>query len=80
MVELQDSGADRLLEYGSDFTEKTLTWPEIWNEMSPRYYTYNMHGMQRGYNRNDYANEQMDAISTRTLGTVRERRSAARHM
>lgn len=57
---------------GSGFTEKILTWPEIWNEMSPRYYTYNMHGMQKdgGWNRrNNHADDKWREIY-RTLGTT----------
>ncbi|WP_174859565.1 VWA domain-containing protein [Sulfitobacter maritimus] len=36
-------------QYASQIDEKQLTWPEVWAEMSPIYYGYNLLGRQSNY-------------------------------
>ncbi|UOA20620.1 hypothetical protein DSM14862_03649 (plasmid) [Sulfitobacter indolifex] len=36
----------RLERYANQLEEKHLSWPEVWAEMSPEYYGYNLYGRQ----------------------------------
>ena len=55
--------------YRQSLDKKKLTWPEIWNEMSPDYFSYNFIGEQENYwrdrntERNNFWNSMIETVS-----------------
>jgi len=63
-------------QYGNYITEKNLTWPELWNEMSPLYYGYHIVGRQYNYSWywDSIAENEAEKIHTRVLPSVKDYR------
>jgi len=62
--------------YGDYITERKLTWPELWNEMSPLYYTYNLIARQYNYSRywDNISVNEFQKIYTRVYPSVKDYR------